>query len=278
MLVGIVGILKKETPTYHVIFFTICRKSDVIYMDTIKQYPNKIVKYEYALDEVWSVIVNFYWNLCSCETYVSLKGRGFSMKANNVGQVLLERLEKYKMVAAIKDIKNIERAIKYKENLSAVLLMTGSILNVKRYVDYIQSEGLPVILHVDKIGGLEMDHDGIDFIKKSVRPCAIVTTKSGVIKRAKFSGILVIQRIFLIDTDVYNNLLEDANQIRSDIIEIMPSRAPDFINKLTKVLPVPIITGGLLNLPQYAKEALDNGALAITTSNSELWKIDMNGI
>ncbi|MFJ8260355.1 glycerol-3-phosphate responsive antiterminator [Rummeliibacillus sp. NPDC094406] len=209
---------------------------------------------------------------------LSVKERELSVKTNNRGQVLLERLEKYKMVAAIKDIKNIERAIKYKENLSAVLLMTGSILTVKRYVDHIQSEGLPVILHVDKIGGLEMDHDGIDFINKSVRPFAIVTTKSGVIKRAKSSGILVIQRIFLIDTDVYMNLVKDVSQIRSDIIEVMPSRAPDFINKLTKVLPVPIITGGLLNLPQHAREALDNGALAITTSNSELWKIDMNGV
>ena len=200
------------------------------------------------------------------------------MEKINPGKVLLERLEKHKMVAAIKEPKYIERAIENKNNLSAVLLMTGTILTVKRYVDFIQSEGLPVILHVEKIGGLEMDGDGIDFVKKNVQPMAIVTTRNGIIKKAKSSGLFVIQRIFLIDTEVYHNLVRDADQIRSDIIEIMPCRAPDFLNKFTKVSRVPVITGGLLTLPEHAKEALNNGAVAVTTSNSKLWEIDLNKI
>ena len=203
------------------------------------------------------------------------KERDLFMERYEVGRVLLERLEKHRMVAAIKDPRYIEKAIKYKENLSAVLLMTGTILTVKRYVDFFQSKGIPVILHVEKIGGLEMDRDGIEFIKRNVQPFAIVTTRTAIIKKAKSSGLFVIQRIFLIDTDVYTNLVKDVSQIRSDIIEIMPCRAPDFINKLTEVSPVPIITGGLLNLPEHAKEVLDNGAVAITTSNPALWKLDL---
>jgi len=195
---------------------------------------------------------------------------------SNAGTILLERLKKYKMVAAIKEPKYIEKAIKNKEHLSAVLLMTGTILTVKRYVDFIQSEGLPVILHVEKIGGLEMDGDGIHFVKKNVQPTAIVTTRNGIIKKAKSSGLFVIQRIFLIDTEVYHNLVKDVDQIRSDIIEIMPCRATDFLKKFTKVSQVPVITGGLLTLPEHAKEAINNGALAVTTSNSKLWEMDLN--
>ncbi|MFC5560231.1 glycerol-3-phosphate responsive antiterminator [Ureibacillus thermophilus] len=198
------------------------------------------------------------------------------MAKSNAGTILLERLKKYKMVAAIKEPKYIEKAIKNKEHLSAVLLMTGTILTVKRYVDFIQSEGLPVILHVEKIGGLEMDGDGIHFVKKNVQPTAIVTTRNGIIKKAKTSGLFVIQRIFLIDTEVYHNLVKDVDQIRSDIIEIMPCRATDFLKKFTKVSQVPVITGGLLTLPEHAKEAINNGALAVTTSNSKLWEMDIN--
>ncbi|MEJ9279410.1 glycerol-3-phosphate responsive antiterminator [Ureibacillus thermosphaericus] len=198
------------------------------------------------------------------------------MAKSNAGTILLERLKKYKMVAAIKEPKYIEKAIKNKEHLSAVLLMTGTILTVKRYVDFIQSEGLPVILHVEKIGGLEMDGDGIHFVKKNVQPTAIVTTRNGIIKKAKSSGLFVIQRIFLIDTEVYHNLVKDVDQIRSDIIEIMPCRATDFLKKFTKVSQVPVITGGLLTLPEHAKEAINNGALAVTTSNSKLWEMDIN--
>ncbi|WP_156290567.1 glycerol-3-phosphate responsive antiterminator [Oceanobacillus salinisoli] len=198
------------------------------------------------------------------------------MEKDNFSDVLVERLHKHKMVAAVKDPKNLERAIKYKEHISAVLLMTGTILNVKKYVDFIQSHGLPVILHVERIGGLQMDKNGMDFVKKHIKPAAIVTTKSGIIKKAKAKGIFVIQRVFMVDTDMYINLEKDIDQNPADIIEIMPSRVPEFINKLSKVSHVPIITGGLLSSAEHAKNAIENGAIAVSTSNSEMWKNDIN--
>ena len=189
-----------------------------------------------------------------------------------------EKLESRKLIAAIKHPKSIEKAIKYKENIAAVILMTGNILTVKQYVEVLQKEGLPVILHVEKIGGLQVDYYGIDFIIANVKPFAIVTTKSSIIKRAKSKGMFVIQRVFLIDTEVYDNLLNNVEHIQADMIEIMPSRAPDFLEKLSKVSPIPIITGGLLTTLHHAKEALKHGAVAVTTSNTDMWKINYNEI
>ncbi|RST77735.1 glycerol-3-phosphate responsive antiterminator [Siminovitchia acidinfaciens] len=193
-------------------------------------------------------------------------------------KVFEERLKKYKLIAAIKEPKSIEKVIKYKDNISAVILMTGNILNVKQYVDVLQSEGLPVILHVEKIGGLQVDQYGIDFIIDYIKPFGIVTTKSGIIKRAKSRGMFVVQRIFLIDTEVYEHLLNSLEHLQADIVEIMPSRAPDFLDKLSGASPVPVITGGLLSTVNHAKEALEHGAAAVTTSNTEMWKLDMNNL
>ncbi|MDQ0999662.1 glycerol uptake operon antiterminator [Neobacillus niacini] len=196
----------------------------------------------------------------------------------NLRKLFEERLNNHKLIAAIKEPKSIEKAIKYKENISAVILMTGNVLTVKEYVDVLQKAGLPVILHVEKIGGLAVDDYGIEFIKKNVKPFAIVTTKSSIIKKAKSKGIFVIQRVFLIDTEVYNNLVDNIEHIQSDIIEIMPSRAPDFLQRLIKVSPIPIITGGLLTNSHDAKEALAHGVSAVTTSNTDLWKSDIMDI
>lgn len=189
---------------------------------------------------------------------------------------LEERLETYRMVAAVKDPKHMDRVVQYKDHLSAVLLMTGNILSVKNYVKFIQSHDLPVILHVEKIGGLEMDRDGIEFVKRLVKPVGIVTTRNGVIKKAKAAGLLVVQRIFLIDTEVYVNLVKDGRSIQSDVIEVMPCRAPDFVKKIAEVSPVPVLTGGLLNCVEHAEEALANGATAITTSNIDIWANDFS--
>ncbi|TXL66875.1 glycerol-3-phosphate responsive antiterminator [Cerasibacillus terrae] len=181
-------------------------------------------------------------------------------------------LKKSKLIGAIKHPKSIDRAIKYKQNLAAVILMTGNILTIKDYVKVLQQEGLPVILHVEKIGGLHVDDYGMDFLIEYVKPFAIVTTKSNLINKAKSKGIFVIQRIFLIDTEVYDHLVETVKHIQPDIIEIMPCRVPDLLQKLSEVSRIPIITGGLLSTTKHAINALEHGAMAVTTSNTNLWK------
>ncbi|MCM3585433.1 glycerol-3-phosphate responsive antiterminator [Mesobacillus maritimus] len=193
----------------------------------------------------------------------------------NMRKVFEERLKDFKLIAAIKEPKSIEKAIKYKENISAVILMTGNVLTVKEYVDVLQKEGLPVILHVEKIGGLGLDDYGIEFIKKYIKPFGIVTTKSSIIKKAKSKGMFVIQRVFLIDTEVYDHLVDNIDYLQSDIIEIMPSRAPDFLHKLVERSTIPIITGGLLTNICDTKEALAQGVSAVTTSNTDLWKLNI---
>ncbi|TKI70793.1 glycerol-3-phosphate responsive antiterminator [Lysinibacillus mangiferihumi] len=191
-------------------------------------------------------------------------------------KIFQDRLADKQLVAAIKEPKAIEAALKYKDNISAVILMMGDILNVKHYVQLFHDAGLPVILHVEKIGGLQLDQYGIDFVSKVVKPFAIVTTKANVIKRAKQQKIFVIQRIFLIDTEVYYQLEQSIHHTAADMIEIMPCRAPDFIHKLIQVTDKPIITGGLLDKIEYAEAALAHGANAVTTSNVKLWKKPIN--
>lgn len=184
-----------------------------------------------------------------------------------------QQLEKYKLIAAVKEPKLIEYAIRYKENLSAVILMTGNILTVKNYVQEFQKHGIPVILDVEKIGGLKTDYYGMNFIKKELKPFAIVTNKSGDIKRAKANHLFVIQRIFLVDSEVLDNLKDTIHQLKADMIELMPSRLPDITKEISDISPIPIITGGFLSDPIQAKLSLENGAVGVVTSNKKIWKM-----
>lgn len=156
--------------------------------------------------------------------------------------------------------------------------MIGNILTVKQYVDLLHKEGIPVILHLEKIDGLQLDQYGVNFVTDHVKPFAIVTTKPNIIKKFKAKGMFVIQRVFLIDTEVFHQLLDKKEHLQPDIIEIMPCRVTDFIEKIAKESSIPIITGGLLTTTFHAKEALNHGAQAVTTSNSDLWKIGLSKI
>lgn len=185
-----------------------------------------------------------------------------------------ERLSLHKKIAAIKSPKGLEAAIKYKDRISAVFLLMGNILTVKNYVELLQKAGLPVFVHVEKIGGLSINNEGLDFIANYVKPLGVVTTKSNVISMAKKRKLLTVQRVFMIDTEVYDHVLQ-MNKEELDLIEIMPSQLPHIIQSLSREIEIPLITGGLLTEKEHAQEALACGALAVTTSSTNVWKSNL---
>ncbi|PLR71282.1 glycerol-3-phosphate responsive antiterminator [Bacillus sp. UMB0728] len=188
----------------------------------------------------------------------------------------LERVEACRKIAAVKEPCGIEKAIRHKDKISAVFLMTGNIMSVKNYADLFRKEGLPVFIHIEKIGGLSLNSEGLDFIADYVKPLGIVTTKPGLAAKAKKRRLMVIQRVFMIDSEVYDHVLELGGPDGPDMIEIMPSRLPHIIQSLSEKLLVPVITGGLLTEREHAEESLSCGAAAVTTSNTGIWKEDLS--
>ncbi|MDR0271260.1 glycerol-3-phosphate responsive antiterminator [Paenibacillus sp.] len=180
-------------------------------------------------------------------------------------------LAKHRRIASIKDPRHIERALKQRNQLSGIFLLTGHIGVVKGYVNVFKEHGLPVFLHLEKIGGLSTDHYGLDYLAKSIRPSGVISTKTNVIKNAKKMGLLTVQRFFLVDSEGLDNIANNLAQTEPDIIELMPARIPDMICKVKSFTSIPIITGGLLYEESHCEECLSHGATAISSSRPELW-------
>ncbi|MDR6550234.1 glycerol-3-phosphate responsive antiterminator [Paenibacillus qinlingensis] len=188
------------------------------------------------------------------------------------GGLFFERLNTHRMVASIKEPKQIEIALSLRNQLSGVFLLTGHIGVIKSYVDVFKNHQLPVFLHMEKIGGLSTDFYGMDYLAKVIKPTGIITTKTNVVKTAKKMGLFTIQRFFLVDTEGMENISKSVTQIEPDIIEVMPARIPEMIGEIKKFTSIPIITGGLLFERTHAMECFKYGATAVSSSKSELWR------
>lgn len=184
---------------------------------------------------------------------------------------LINRLSMHKMVASIKEPKQIEIALSLRHRLSSVFLLTGHIGVIKGYVDLFKNHHVPVFLHLDKIGGLSTDSYGLEYLAKAIRPSGIITTKTNVVKIAKKLNLFTIQRFFLVDTEGLYNISKSLNQIKPDIIEVMPARIPEMIGEIKKFTSLPIITGGLLFERGHVMDCFKHGATAVSSSKSELW-------
>ncbi|CAM5215143.1 Glycerol uptake operon antiterminator regulatory protein OS=Ureibacillus acetophenoni OX=614649 GN=SAMN05877842_104175 PE=4 SV=1 [Ureibacillus acetophenoni] len=188
---------------------------------------------------------------------------------------VIKNIQSKKKIAAIKNMKDFDLVLKNHQELAAAFLLTGNISNISRFIEAIQSKGLPVFIHIEKIGGLALNSEGLEFIANVVKPEGVISTKPGLLKKAHSLGLICIQRVFMIDSEVFENTIAH-KEVQPDIIEIMPSIAYEIITALKEKIDVPIITGGLIRTVEDVKKALNAGAIGISTSNNHVWRSFVN--
>lgn len=179
-------------------------------------------------------------------------------------------IEEDRLIVSVKEARHLEKALASPARV--IFLLTGNIGVVKRYVQLFQQEGKLVFLHMEKIGGLSCDKEGMHFLSSYLKPTGIVSTKNSMIKLANRLGLLTIQRLFLIDHDALHHGLQSVEENQPDAVEVMPALLPSYLDYLRSKTEYPLITGGLIQNQEQMKLALCHGAKAVSTGTPVLWK------
>ena len=61
--------------------------------------------------------------------------------------------------------------------------------------------------------------------------------------------------------------------INCDVIEILPGIMPNMIANIKKRTNTPIVAGGLISSKEEVMAAINSGALAISSSNYNVWQM-----
>ena len=179
------------------------------------------------------------------------------------------------IIAAVKDDEGLFKALK--EDVEIVFVLYGDINTISQIVSKIKNAGKVAMVHVDLITGLNNSKDVcIDFIKNNTEADGIITTKSALIQHAKELGLNTVLRYFILDSMALQNIEKQAQikTIRPDLIEFLPGIVlPKMIKRINKVSKVPIIAGGLISDKEDVMNALDAGAIAISSTDQKVWEL-----
>lgn len=176
-----------------------------------------------------------------------------------------------KIIPAAHQERDIEKIIAL-EGEYLVMLETH-IAQLKSLVNLAKSANKKVILHADLINGLKNDDYGAEYLCQEIRPAGIVSTRSNVVIKAKQQHIIAIQRLFTIDSSAYTKGIAMIEKTNPDAIELLPGILPNQIARMKAMMNIPLIAGGLIETEEQVNAALENGAIAITTSNKKLWNL-----
>jgi len=184
---------------------------------------------------------------------------------------LTEMLIENPVIAAIRSDENLEDVLTSKAQI--VFVLYGNILNISDICDKLKKAGKTIFVHADLIDGLRGDKVGIEFINKYLAVDGIISTKVNCIKYAKQLGLQTILRIFVIDSLSIKTGVKNINETKPSAVEIMPGVAGKAIENLLIETNVPIIAGGLIDKKKDVIDALSVGAIAISTTAEDLWKM-----
>lgn len=185
---------------------------------------------------------------------------------------LEEMLVQNPIIAAIRNEADLNKVIGCKALI--VFVLYGNILNINEICQRLKNAGKIVFVHVDMIEGIKGDAKGIEYVKKFVDPFGIITTKTSNIKHATNLNLATIQRVFIIDSQSMQTGIGNINAAMPNAVEVMPGIASKIINIMERDVKLPIIAGGLIENHEDVIDSLSAGAVAISTSNEDLWNVE----
>lgn len=181
----------------------------------------------------------------------------------------VDAMEECPIIAAIKNMDGLNKCLQSDCNI--VFVLYGDICTISDIVKTIKESGRIVIVHIDLVNGLNSKEISVDFIKNNTEADGIITTKLGLVKRAKELGLFTVLRFFVIDSMAIENIKKQSDVAKPDYIEILPGSMPKVIKKIKNITTVSIIAGGLITDKDDVMAALSGGAVSISTTNQEVW-------
>jgi glycerol uptake operon antiterminator len=176
-----------------------------------------------------------------------------------------------KILPAARNFKDLEKILESKYEY--LILLDSHITQLKGISDLVHRKGKKIILHADLVQGLKNDEYGTQFLCQEICPFGIISTRSQVIVTAKKKGIMAIQRLFLLDSGALETSYRLHEQTKPDFVEVLPGIIPHIIREIVGKIKIPIIAGGLIRTHKDVTDALQAGAVAVTTSDRQLWNV-----
>ncbi|OQB24317.1 MAG: Glycerol-3-phosphate responsive antiterminator [Firmicutes bacterium ADurb.Bin182] len=193
----------------------------------------------------------------------------YLISKNKNGNDLCELFLSNPVAAAVKNDEGLNKSLE--SDSPVIFVLYGDIIRIPEIVSRIKSSGKIAMVHIDLVDGLSQREIAADFIARKTDADGILSTKQQIIRHAKSLGLLTIQRFFLLDSMTLENIEKQLPQECADMIEILPGPMPKVVKKITAFSSKPVIVGGLISDKEDIINSLKAGAVAVSTTNPELW-------
>ena len=176
------------------------------------------------------------------------------------------------VIAAVKDLEQLEDCLTL-DNIQVVFLLFGDVCSIGEVAAKAKDAGKIVLVHADLISGLSSSQEiAVDFLRRNTRVDGIITTKPNFIRRARELKLFTVLRLFVIDSMALAGIGK-LEGVKPDFIEVLPGVMPKTIRKIAQTTRIPLLAGGLIADKEDVMAALGAGAMAVSATSGEVWRM-----
>ena len=189
-----------------------------------------------------------------------------------MNQIFYDAVGNNPIIAAVKNMEDIEVSCTIEE-IQVIFILFGDVCSIDRIVKRVKGAGKVAMVHVDLISGLSPKEISVEYLEEHTEADGIISTKTSLIKKAKELGMYTVLRYFLLDSMAFENIRQQQHMVRPDFIEVLPGVMPRVIKRICGSVKTPIIAGGLITDKEDVMAALSAGAIAVSSTNHQVWKM-----
>ena len=182
---------------------------------------------------------------------------------------ILNRLKDFPVIAAVHSQEDIDAALCSRANI--LFLMRGDIFSLERSIRAIHESGRQLFAHFDLVKGLSRDDIGVRYYATRTLVDGLISTNASIVKLTRAAGLYSILRIFIVDSQAFENSVNTIHSVSPSLVEVMPALIPPVITELKSRVNVPLITGGMVSCQAHVDSAISAGAMGVSTSLHALW-------
>jgi glycerol uptake operon antiterminator len=184
-------------------------------------------------------------------------------------QEFLRLARRYPVAAAVKSNEDMQAALE--SDALLLFMLKGDAFQIEPFVAQAHKTGKGIVVHIDLVGGIGKDRAGIQYLHQ-IGVDAVITSRSQLVAAGRAEGLVMIQRLLLIDDSALETGVKTIARAAPDFIEVLPGIIfPEMAAILQQLLPGPFIAGGFIRDSADVARIQAAGAVLSSSSTYRLW-------
>ncbi len=179
-------------------------------------------------------------------------------------------LARQPVIMAIYGIEQLKTALSSKAEVC--IIANIDLVKLQPVISLLSKAGKYVIVNIDSCNGLSQDKGGIEYVAET-GAMGLLSTRLQTVQRAKKCGLVTMQKIFVTDRSTWQRCLHAIEQSEPDYVQLMPAPMLPLLSQADRNVLPPIIASGFVRNEEQVRTALQDGAIAVSSSDSALWDV-----